>query len=299
MKTIITLIKTLLLSHFPSGSAINYHDGRLYIIGDDANELLILDNNYNHVTAIKVFNYKHKRIPKAQKPDLETSVILDKSGQQHLLALGSAATKERETAILFNLPPDKHKPHQISYTPFINRLKALPEINIEGAAVTGKYFILSNRGNETNPINHFIITTPDFLEQQETAPINIVKLTTPAVIQGFAGVSELCYAEKEDILFITLSSEATGNAYDDGAIGDSYLGWIYDISKKITDPEISLDGVVNLSESDPAFKGEKVEGVCISGRSDNGWILDLVADNDKGASRLFRVKVVLDNFPKK
>ncbi|SHM03960.1 hypothetical protein SAMN05444266_106159 [Chitinophaga jiangningensis] len=285
MKTIITLLKTLLLSHFPSGSSINYHDGLLYLIGDDANELLVLDSNYNQVNAVKLFNYDGKRIPKAQKPDLETSVILNGT----LLALGSGATKEREIAVTVSLPLNNSQPFKSSYSTFIKRLHQITEINIEGAAVIGNHVVLSNRGNEANPVNHFIITSTDFISQQETAPIRIISLKLP--LPGFAGVSELCYAEKEDILFVILSSEATSNAYDDGAIGDSYFAWVNNISRKLNDKEISLDGIVNLSDVDAAFKGEKVEGVCISSITDNSWILHLVADDDKGASRLFQVNV--------
>ncbi|MBV7533817.1 hypothetical protein [Chitinophaga sp. sic0106] len=293
MKTIITLLKTLLLSHFPSGSSINYHDGLLYIIGDDANELLVLDSNYNEVNTVKLFSYDGKRIPKAQKPDLETSVIINDT----LLALGSGATKEREIAVSVNLPVGSSKPLQTSYATFIKRLHQIPEINIEGAAVLGNRLVLSNRGNEANTVNHFITTTADFLAQQETAPIGISILKLP--LANFAGVSELCYAEKEDILFVILSSEATSNAYDDGVIGDSYFAWINNISQKINDKEISLDGVINLSDVDHAFKGEKVEGICISNITDNRWTLHMVADDDKGASRLFQITVdlkeLLDN----
>lgn len=296
MKAIITLLKTLLLSHYPSGSAINYHDGLLYIIGDDANQLLVLDSNYNEINTVALFHYAEKRIPKAQKPDLETAVIITAGGQKSLLALGSAATKERETGVLLPLTVNNNQPRYISCASFVKRLWQIPEINIEGAAIAGNCFLLANRGNESHPVNQLIITTTDFWERQEDAPISVSKLVNPFPLTGFAGVSELCYVEQEDVLLVLFSSEATGNAYDDGVIGDSYLGWITHISRKLHDADIQLDGIVNLSDLDPAFKGEKMEGICLATVKDNEWYLHLVADNDQGASRLFYIKVVMEGL---
>ena len=294
MKAIITLLNCLLLSEFPSGSAINYYDGHLYLIGDDANTLLVLDSNYNEVIAVPFFDYAEKRIPKKKKADLETAVILHKNGQKSLLALGSAATQEREMGVLLPLPYAGNKPQYISSASFIKRLQQIPEINIEGAALAGDHLILANRGSEGNPFNHLIITTPDFLERQQEAEITISKLFIPFPLSGFAGISELCYVEQEDVLLVILSSEATTNAYDDGAIGDSYFAWIKDISQKLDGCDVTLDGLINLSDVDPAFKGEKMEGVCLSAITDQGWYLHLVADNDQGASRLFHIKVVME-----
>ena len=297
LKTIITLLKFLLLSEYPSGSAISYYNDQLYIIGDDANTLLVLDSNYQQVLTVPFFQYEEKRIPKAQKADLETAVILDTDGRKNLLALGSAATRERELIVMYPLDTANSQPTYIPYTSFIQRLQQIPEINIEGATLARNHFILSNRGNESNPVNYLIITTPDFWTQQEHAPIHISKLHIPFTLPGFAGVSELCYIEQEDVLLVLLSSEATGNAYDDGAIGDSYIGWVNHFSQQLTVGDISLDGITNLSEVDPAFEGEKMEGICLAAVKNNEWYLHLVADNDKGESKIFYIKMALDRQP--
>jgi hypothetical protein len=295
LKAIITLLKFLLLSDYPSGSSINYHDGLLYVIGDDASKLLVLDSNYNEVSTVSFFDYQEKRIPKSKKADLETAVILDVNGQKSLLALGSAATKERERGVLLPLPITDHQPQHIEYASFIKRLQQIPEINIEGATVAGDHLIMSNRGNENNPVNQLIVTTTDFWKRQESAPITISKLIIPFSLSGSAGVSELCYVAQEDALLVILSSEATSNAYDDGAIGDSYIGWVKNISQKLNGEDISLDNIVNLSDVDPAFKGEKMEGVCLSAVNGNEWYLHMVSDNDQGASKLFHIKLLMEN----
>lgn len=292
MKAIITLLKLLLLHDYPSGSAINYYNEHLYIVGDDANQLLVLDSHYNQVKRIPLFHYEEKRIPKAQKPDLETAVIIHNDGQPNLLAIGSAATKERELFVLLPLQATD-SPRYISSKAFIQRLQQLPEINIEGATIAGDHLILGNRGNESHPVNQLVVTTPDCWQHPVDAPVSIATLDNPFSLPGFAGLSELCYVEQQDVLLLTLSSEATTNAYDDGIIGDSYIAWVTNFRKQLSTGKITVNGIVNLSDAAPAFKGEKIEGICLSAIKEDGWYLHLVADDDQGASKLFHIKLLL------
>jgi hypothetical protein len=95
-----------------------------------------------------------------------------------------------------------------------------------------------------------------------------------------------------------MSSEATNNAYDDGVIGDSYIGWVNDINQKLQQPDIILDGLINLSDIDTAFKGEKIEGICMESVSGNEMVLHLIADNDQGESRLFKLKLTHNGHKK-
>ena len=56
---------------YPSGSALEYRNNVLYVIGDDVNYILCLDKNWNEVNHLKLFEYEGVRIPKQEKPDLE------------------------------------------------------------------------------------------------------------------------------------------------------------------------------------------------------------------------------------
>jgi hypothetical protein len=94
-----------------------------------------------------------------------------------------------------------------------------------------------------------------------------------------------------DLLLVTLTSEATDNSYDDGAIGNSYLGWVSSATTKLQDKNISLDGLVDLGEIDPIFKNEKIEGICAETVTATGATLHLISDNDLGESRLFKISV--------
>jgi hypothetical protein len=288
----IVLLRSLLLNNFPSGSAINYYDGKLYLTGDDANNLLVLNSNYQEIDSIQLFDYPEKRIPKGQKADFETAVLVNVSDKAHLLVLGSASNMEREKGMLIPLPVSD-EPKEFYYAEFIKRvkLKGIPEINIEGAALIGDHLILSNRGNSAHQENHLIITESDFWMQQNEAAVSVLRITMPLNIREFPGISELCYIESKNILLFTISTEATNNSYDDGVIGDSYIGWVNDIDQRLQWPEIMLDGLINLSEVDVVFKGEKIEGICMESVSGDELLLHLIADNDQGESRLFNIKL--------
>jgi hypothetical protein len=264
------------------------------MIGDDANSILVLDKHYTRVDTIPLFSFSDKRIPKADKPDFETSAIIQVNGTDHLLVLGSASRTNREKALLLSLADSKnHNIRNIDLSEFIGRLKstAIGELNIEGCAVVNDLFVLSNRANHSNPQNTLIITTPDFWSSQESCAIKTLKLELPGPIKTL-GVSEMSYVESHDLLLFTLTSELTTNAYDDGAIGDSYIGWIDQVSEKLKEPSVSLDRMINLSDSNKEFTGEKIEGILVEDVQKDALILHLVSDNDAGESRLFKIKLI-------
>jgi hypothetical protein len=284
----------VLLPDFPSGSAICYYDGKFYLVGDDARNVAVLDREYREAGAIPLFEHPEKRIPKAQKTDFETAVIVDAEQQAHLLAIGSASRREREHVMLVPLQQPGSHAAKFDTGVFTGRLRGagIKEVNIEGGALAGDKLILANRGNNTYRENHLIITGKDYWLHQDDAPLSVLPLTLPSDIHDFLGISELCYDPSSDTLLFTLSSEATANAYDDGVIGDSYIAWVNNISQQIKQSSISLDALINLAEADAAFKGEKIEGICMEAAHSNEWLLHLVADNDKGQSRLFRVQLL-------
>lgn len=325
MKAGITLLHTLLLPDFPSASAVEYFDGRLYLIGDDATCILVLDKDYHIITSIPIADTPGKRIAKVEKPDFEASALITLQGQHYLLASGSLATEQRRQLLLLPLQaggevsdpasassiPAMNGPipttqpvndpasadlQRINYPPvFISQLLAtgIHELNIEGATVIGNTLLLSNRGNDAYPVNQLILIANAFWEQEQLPPFSVLPLTLLTPTGVFAGVSELCYVAEKDLLLCTLSSEATTNAYDDGAIGDSYIGWIADISQKLTHASVAIEGWLNLAVADPVFKTEKIEGICVEHITEDGLVLHLVSDNDGGESRLFKVGLTL------
>src|SRR5262245_20205928 len=76
---------------YPSASAIEYYDGKLYIIGDDATNLLVLDSDLKILDSIPVILYTGRRIPKDVKPDLEASTIYLDNKEPVLFLFGSGS----------------------------------------------------------------------------------------------------------------------------------------------------------------------------------------------------------------
>ncbi|HEY9258150.1 DUF6929 family protein [Chitinophaga sp.] len=314
MKAGITLLRTLLLHDFPSASAVEYFDGKLYLIGDDATCILVLDSNYRVVKSIPIADAPGPRMAKTEKPDFEASALIRWRGASYLLASGSLATEKRRQLLLVPLEVEgattapSNNPAVVSATPlsthlqrinypdtFVPQLLAtgIRELNIEGATVIGNTLLLSNRGNDAYPVNQLILIANGFWESEQLPPFSVLPLTLLTPTGAFAGVSELCYVPEKDWLLCTLSSEATTNAYDDGAIGDSYIGWITDISQKLTHTTLAIDGWLNLAAADAVFKMEKIEGICVERITEDTLVLHLVSDNDGGESRLFKVALSL------
>lgn len=302
MSVHIQFVKSFLISDFPSGSSINFHDGKFYVIGDDATSILILDANYQKIDSVHLFDYAEKRIPKVEKPDLEGSTIIEIDGQNHLLMVGSASRKNRKRIILIPFTTTglsiKALTNSFYKTKvFIKRIKShdIEEINLEGVCLLKGDLVLGNRGNRSMQANHLIITDRLFWEHQDGAKLVIRKLAMPTEhADKLLGLSELCYLEQTDTLLITLTSEATDNAFDDGEIGNSFIGWINDVSVKLQDNCIELNGMMDLADVDVAFKNEKIEGICVQSVSGSQFTLHLISDNDAGESRLFNINMSLN-----
>lgn len=301
MNAKIELQKSLLLTDFPSGSSLNFYKGRLYLISDDANYILILDSSYRCVGTIPLFNYAEKRIPKNVKADLETSTIITIHDKDYLLVIGSASGKERKGVFIIPLlEPGMYKDEplfqMLKDKTFIKKLRSagINDVNIEGAAIVGDYIILSSRGNRANPINQLVITAKDFWDRQEETNVAVSQLTLPFGKNEPLAISELCFVESKNLLLFTVSSEFTGNAFDDGAIGDSYVGWVNNISQNMHLHVISADGMMSLPLADKEFSKEKIEGICVESIKGNEFIIHLLSDNDNGKSKLFKVTMTLN-----
>ena len=295
MSPTVQLLQFLLLANFPSGSSIDYYANKLYLLGDDARVILILDPHYNVVDSMRLFDYPEKRISKSQKVDLESSAIVTIAGNKHLLALGSASTNDRKKNLLVPLTGDGAIDHSKpvasnSITTFVDRLTArgVKIVNIEGASVMHHNLILANRGNRNYPNNHLFVTEEDFWNRQKEAALRVIPIELVGTQSEFLGISELCYVESKDMFLFTFTTELTSNAYDDGRIGNSYIGWVTKVTTKLKQSKLRLDGLINLSDANLEFKNQKIEGICVEHVNNNELLLHLISDNDNGESKLFK-----------
>lgn len=293
----ISLLREQTLPDFPSGSALAFKDGRLYLVGDDARELRILDTQYKAAGSIQLFSHPQYRIPKPEKADLESAVVLKHKQAQYLAAFGSASLETRRQILLLPLP-FRTSDHPVIYThyaaDFLDAIgRQLHDINIEGATIAANKLVLANRGHEDNPHNTLIIARPDCWNPMHNDHPFLQQIKLPESSRGFRGVSDLCYIPGRDLLLLTLTTEATASTYDDGIIGDSYLAVIRDYSKKMQNGTVMPDEMVNLTSVSAVFAGQKIEGICLEKNRAEGLLLHLVADNDAGDSRLFTINAML------
>jgi hypothetical protein len=278
------------LDDFPSGSGIEFFNEKLYVVGDDAKDVLVLDKKWRKETSIPLFDSAELRIPKKIKADLEASTIIEINKIPRLLLLGSGSTLNRNRAILVNL--DDHLKEEMDITGFYNQIKDdLEHVNIESSAVILGKLLMGNRGNLTSPENTIIVTDIDFWKHPEKAEWSKVIFDLPDTEGKVLGLSGMTYSHKNDWLICTMSTEATANSYDDGAIGDSYLAVVENASRKILRKKMNVNVLINLSEVDDAFKGYKLESATILSEKNGRLKMHLVADNDTGKSFLFRVRL--------
>lgn len=277
---------------YPSASAIEFINKQFFIIGDDANNLLVLDSNFIILDSVNLYSFTEKRIPKSTKPDLESITTIPGT---KLLVLGSGSVMPfRNTGWIID-PLTKQK-ENIRLDTFYQRLllNGLSELNIEGVVAIPGSIILSNRGNKSYRKNHLVITKNNFWNKQEATPVTIIPIGINDDSTAFNGVSGLGYSRKTDKLLLTVSTENTRNNVDDGAIGKSYLWIVNSISSKLNWKAINPNKIIDLEKIDPRFKGQKIESVCITHETKNFIYLVLVADNDNGSSTLFRLVIAKD-----
>ncbi len=276
---------------YPSASGIEFADQKLYIIGDDATRLLLLDSSFVVADSLQLYTNAERRIPKDVKPDLEAITAIRYKDSMRLLLLGSGSLSPHRN-IAWLIDPVTQQKTEWKLDTFYRRLQSqLPELNIEGACFLAGSVVLSNRGHKGFPMNHLILTSPGFLADQTRCSLRLVKIGANEDTAHFQGVSGLAYSRRSDKLFLTVSTEDTRSVYEDGAIGKSYL-WIVDnISSKRRWGAINPDRIIDLEAADSRFKGQKIESVCLLKETRHFYHLAMVADNDDGSSTLFKFVV--------
>src|SRR4030095_7786934 len=272
---------------YPSASSIEFYDGKLYMMGDDATKLLVLDTNLNIIDSLPLLLYPANRIPKDIKPDLEASAL----NADNLFLFGSGSLPNRNFAWKLNLKTKYND--SINLEPLFLKAKKLgvEQINIEGACFVSGKLLLVNRGNKGYPHNHLIITDDKFLNNDSSFQVFIIPFAPQKDITSFKGISGLCYASESDQLILTVSTEDTKNSFDEGSIDKSYLWIISKISTKIIDSALGTKRVIDLEYIDSRFKGQKIESATVIKETDKLIYLALVADNDDGSSTVFKMSI--------
>lgn len=261
-------------------------------MGDDTPNMIILDTNFQVLDSVPLLLHSGSRIPKDIKPDLEASAISVVNNETVIYFFGSGSLDPyRNAGWKYNIRT-KAKDN-IYLQPLYSKTKkdGIAQLNIEGAAFLDNYLILVNRGNKGYTQNQLIILNREFWKIDTNFRYTAIPFAIQKDTALFKGVSGLTYADQSDKLIMTVSTEDTRNAYDDGTIGKSYLWIINKISGKLSSTTIKPDIMIDLEEIDPQFKGQKIESATVIEETKNFIRLVLVADNDDGSSTIFKVGI--------
>lgn len=280
--------------NYPSASAVEYHDGKLYIMGDDAPNMIVLDTNLNIVDSANIILHSAGRIPKDTKPDLEASTIYPLNDGPVIFLFGSGSLDPfRNSGWRFNIQA-KTKDN-IYLQPLYAKIKqaGIEQLNIEGAVFAAGKLILVNRGNKGYPYNQLVSIDESFLKNDSSYNVAIIPFEIQKDTALFKGISGITYSKQNDQLIMTVSTEDTRNAYDDGTIGKSYLWIIDNVSGKLNSANLKPDKIIDLEGIDSRFKSQKIESATVIEEAKDFIRLVLVADNDDGSSTIFKMNLSL------
>ncbi len=282
------LLSRKILKGIPSASGIELYKNKIYIIGDDAGWLLILDKNYKLLEKIPLLKKKklsNKPIPKKHKPDLEAMTFIKYGGENSLLIFGSGSKPTKREKLFMVYPERKHLVKQYSltdlYVDLVGKKIQTSSLNIEAAAANTSSIFLFHRGNISKKNIIFEYSIKEFigfiLKEKKKAPKSVFRVcrlpqinTIPA---GFSGASML---DDKRILF-SASVEDTENEIDDGEILGSFIG-IQNTENK---------GLMYAAlKKGPKPMELKIESVCLLQSHDNKHTLLAVTDSDGGDSEI-------------
>lgn len=281
------LLQTTPLPHYPSASSVALVGDRLYVIGDDAPYLLVLDRDHRPVDSLRLFESATARIPKPIKADLESSAFISIHDTGYLYAISSFSTPARNRVLCLATGNDG-PPRLIDNRIVSLHLPAVSQLNIEGAAFVQDRLVLSNRANTTNTVNQLLVTRlvngiPD------TGNSTIIPLMLPGITKT-AGISGLHYVAEKDLLLFSASTEDTPNAYTDGTVGESYIGYIRAFSTRWHSDRLTADTLIPLSPCLGQSLPQKIESITAEPLPGNMLEIHLAADNDNGQSMLYKMR---------
>ncbi|MDF2179771.1 hypothetical protein P2G88_16085 [Aliiglaciecola sp. CAU 1673] len=284
----------------PSASANMLMGERLYVVGDDASFLFVLDNNFEMIDKTPISPLQPAadgRVPGDIKEDMEAMDAMEVHGEAALVILGSGTKPRfREKGIVLAL--DNSFKVERDLAPLYQQLhqatgfKASETLNIEGLASDAEYVYIFNRGSRS-PNAIFRLNKANFIQYMlgqtdsiEHINAQIVRLPKNNVMEStFSGA---VYSPAMKKLFFTASMEG-----DKNEILGSFVGWL-------TPEQMDFKSPLDLSSQPLAvmLNGKnlinKIESITLSREDENQVEGALAADNDDGTSQFMRFTLSLD-----
>lgn len=286
----LTILEQIPLESVPSASGIVVHGDLRYAIGDDSPFLHELDASLISVRQFRLSeadDIKNGRIKKSRKADLEAMELINSN---EIVVFGSGSrSPQRDVFIRVDLN-ESPKITTYAITEFYAGLKASPamehsELNIEAVAFhDGKMLLFNRREPVIFAFDHAAFI--HYLEQNGPMPHvdgRVIQLPSlGGVSSGFSGATVSPLTGR---LIVTSSVEATNNAYYDGKVLGSFIGWV---------PLDQLHQTKSYQFIQIEHEGTplKVESVAIEQESSDEVVqLLLTTDSDGGISMAIRCQL--------
>lgn len=308
------IIKKATLPSIPSASGVEVLNGIIYIIGDDSKALFMLNHELKLLQQYTLFESEFsadERIPKKQKPDFECLTLINIHGYDYLLVTSSGSKKNRDTGHLVKLPSKYNKnfyDKDISLKGLFDLLKSNEEIvadgklNLEATACDNRFFVMLNRANKKGNNVALVFNKEEMevylMENNNLVPFpEVFSYALPSLQNVPTGFSGACIFDNK--LFFTASAEDTDDAYEDGNVKGSIIGWMQMNAdgnlKGSSSPTLStIKAHTKITLDNADFMG-KVESIAIyENESDDKYIALAVTDSDGGNSELLMIELLLN-----
>lgn len=183
-----------------------------YVIADDENSLYSFDGIHHEVALLPGALPEDKKARKHEKPDFESLLIWD----EDIMAFPSLSQPNRVKAVKVN--PTTKCLTVLDLTGLRNSLLPdIPELNIEGSALSGDTLFLLQRGNGEQGLNALIKVDKKTLQVLSVTPVDLGTLRGNTI--GFTDA----FIENDLIYFVAVA-ETAKSTYDDGAFTGAILG---------------------------------------------------------------------------
>jgi hypothetical protein len=254
--------------HISAASALLLVEGTIFVVADDERQLGIFKNEAQEpgrLLQILEPSSEGPKESKTRKPDIEGLCFVppfDEAPHGGLLALGSGSEEDRHRGAFVTLgadgQPSDHS--QIELGPLYAFLRdQIPELNLEGAAVTGERLHLLQRGNNGTGRNARIELdlglARESLSKGELRPDAFVSVTFYD-LGRLHGVS-LCFSDAsplEDGRIVFSCSAEDSDGSGDGPTVGSAIGVMTaggDVSSiEPIDIDVKLEGMTAHAEGD-------------------------------------------------
>ena len=288
------------LAGIPSASAIELAGENLIIFGDDARSLYVLNRarQLAQVVPLPGISPGQGRLPKHEKPDIESAFAYSSAGETHVIAFGSGSSgTARDGGLHVRIDALRTiRIDELALGALYNNLRQAPEIgprgvlNIEGAAITDDHAILAHAqaGSSGNYlirferaafINWLGNNTPP--PAAEFFPVNLVSVSGVE-----AGLTGLAFSPVHRRLFFTAAVEDRNDPVQDGAVLGSFVG-------SFSWPAQQQPALENCEAPENLPATRKLESICLLHENPGGVQALAVADDDMGSSQLADLSISL------